>query len=286
MIVAWQGWKIEVPDRWSPVKIEGDAQSGYLLMADLNRPRLGIRWRKQSTKRFDPANVTSTTMRQEVGELETAKAQPYELGDWVSPLLYEDREPPGRDLFVAYSPKSGRLFQVVYHAHHRDRILTQRLLPTLTDTGTDGEMDWSVFELSCRMPAGWHLVKHRLNAGDLSLMFEASRRRVATVRQIAPAALALSRWPLERWIADQASWRGREFKLMPTSSDAAADVVARKIGRRRRFSWMFWLDKGYVALAKHDQERNRLVIVDASDEQLAREVLNTIGWARVAVEQD
>lgn len=283
MIVAWQGWRIEVPDRWSPVKIEGDADAGYLLMADLHRPRLGIRWRKQSGKRFDAEKVAKRTMREEVGELEAEKALAHEMENWQAALLYQDPDPPGRDVLVGYSPASSRLFQVVYHAHHRERIFEEKLLPTIADASPKGEMDWSVFELSCRTPAGLQLIKQRMNAGDLCLSFEGPRRQVATVRQIAPAKLALSRRPIEKWVAEQASWRGRQFKL---ASDVREMAGARgqKVVRRRRFSWMFWIAKGYVVLAKHDEERNRLVIVDASSEELARAVFKSVGWARIAVE--
>jgi hypothetical protein len=226
--------------------------------------------------------VAAKTVRDEVGELEAKKAEAHELGEWQSPLLYQDREPPGRDVFVAYSGKSSRLFQVVYHAHHRDRILVEKLLPTLEDGPLDREQEWSVFELSCRTPKGMQLVKQRLNAGDLSLSFEGPRKQVATVRQIAPAKLALSRRPIEKWVAEQASWRGRQFKLAGEVRELDG-ARGQNVIRRRRFSWMFWLARGYVVLAKHDQSRNRLVMVDASGEELAREILESVGWARVAV---
>lgn len=284
MIVAWQGWQIEVPDDWSPVKIEGNAQAGYLLMADLDRPRLGIRWKEQKGKKFDAHSAAAALMKEEVGELEAKKAKPHPLGEWVAPLLYEDNEPPGRDLWVAYSKTTSRLFQVVYHAQHRDRVLRDKLLPTLVDGSLDEELRWSVFELSCRTPAGMHLEKHRLNAGDLSLSFEGAGRKVATIRQIAPARLALSRWPMARWIAEQASWRGREYKVVGTP-DAASEVQRQKVIRRRRFFWMFWLPKGFTVLARHDQAKNRLVLVDASEEKLASEIMQSAGWARLALEQ-
>lgn len=280
MIVAWQGWQIEVPDDWSPVKIEGDAQAGYLLMADLDRAKVGIRWQLQKGKKFDAKVAAAKVLREEVGELEAKKATPDALGDWVSPLLYRDNEPPGRDLWIAYSKKTSRLFQVVYHAHQRDDVLRQKLLPTLVDGSLDDQLSWSVFELSCRTPPGMHLAKQRLNAGDLSLSFEGPGRRVATVRQIAPAKLALARWPMARWIAEQASWRGHEFKMVG-EPDATSEVQTQKVVRRRRFCWMFWLVRQFMVLARHDQAKNRLMVVDASDKKLAREIMQSTGWARM-----
>lgn len=284
MIVAWQGWRLEVPDRWGPVRIEGDADAGYLLMADLHRPRLGLRWKSAGGKRFKADVTVTAAMRQEIGQLATEEARPAspETGSWQAPLLFEDQEPPGRDVWVAYSPTSGRVVELVYHAHRRDRVLQEKVLPTLVDSARDVAQEWSIFDLSCRTPAGMALAKHRLNAGDLSLTFGGKGRRSVTVRQIAMAKLALQRRPMERWIAEQAAWRGNQFKLAgsPEKEPAGLELVRQQVVRRRRFTWAWWLAKGYVVLARHDQERDRLVIVDATDEVLAREMMGSIGWAR------
>ncbi len=280
MILAWQGWQLDVPDRWAPVKIEGDESAGFLLMADLHRPRLGIRWKLEKGKRFDAAAAAARTMKDEVGVIAAAEAGPAEPGNgkWLSPILYEEPEPPGRDVWVGYSQDSRRMFQVVYHAHHRDRVLRQRVLPKLVD-GSE-RREWSVFDLSCRTPAGYRLLTHRLNAGDLALMFTGPKRQAVTVRQIAVAKLALQRRPLERWILEQANWRGRQFRVdRAGASEGSPRLVRRRVVRRLQFSWMWWLARGYLVLARHDERRDRLVFVDATDEKVAEEVMASVGWA-------
>ena len=274
---------MEVPDRWGPVRIEGDADAGYLLMADLHRPRLGVRWKSAGGRRFKADVAVLATLREEVGQLaaEEASAAKMKAGDWQASVLYEDNEPPGRDVWVAYSATSGRVAEVVYHAHHRDHMLSQRLLPTLADTAPGKEWEWSVFDLSCRTPAGMVLAQHRLNAGDLSLSFTHKDGRAVTLRQLAMAKLALQRRPMQRWIAEQAAWRGNQFKLdsLPVEDQAEPRLVRQQVVRRRRYGWAWWLAKGYTVLARHDQERDRLVIVDATDEMLARELMDSGAWA-------
>jgi len=44
MVFAWQGWRLEIPEEWSPVKIDGSFEAGQVLLVDIHRPRLGIRW--------------------------------------------------------------------------------------------------------------------------------------------------------------------------------------------------------------------------------------------------
>ena len=84
----------------------------------------------------------------------------------------------------------------------------------------DDPTPWSIFELSCIVPASFRLTGQRLNAGDLSLQFTERRahrdgpprcffRRRLTVRQIAVAELALRRLPLDRWLAEQERPGGR-----------------------------------------------------------------------------
>jgi hypothetical protein len=56
-------------------------------------------------------------------------------------------------------------------------------------------------------------------------------------------------------------------------------VLRQQVVRRRRFFFMWWQAPGYSVLAKHDVSRDRLVIVDATEESLAREVMDSVGWA-------
>lgn len=274
---------MEVPDRWGPVRVEGDADSGYLLMADLHRPRMGMRWKSAGGKRFRADEAVAAAIRQEVGQLAAQEARPpgMDAGKWQAPLLYEDNEPPGRDIWVAYSLVSSRIVELVYHMRHRDRMLAQRLIPTLVDSARSEVWEWSIFDLSCRTIAGMVLAKHRLNAGDLSLSFTHKDGRAVTVRQLAMAGLALQRRPMERWMAEQAAWRGNQFKLgsVPTAGDGEPELIRQRVIRRRRYAWAWWLAKGYVVLARHDEQRDRLVIVDATDETLAREMMDSVGWA-------
>lgn len=277
MLVAWQAWRLEVPEAWAPVRLEGDADAGYLLLADMKSPRLGVRWSRLGRKGRADASA-QRAMPQEVGQLAAAESIPFTLPGWTASHLYEEKEPPGRDVWVGFSQASGRLFQLAYHTDKRDRTLAQQLLPTLKDAATDGALDWSVYELSCHTPAGLRLKQQRLNAGDLGLMFSGNKGQAATVRQIALARMALKRRPLEKWVQEQASWHGRHYRLCGAEPDGSGLAMQARIARRRRFALMWWLPQEYVALAMVDESRDRLIIVDATSEALAHELLKTVGW--------
>lgn len=284
-MLAWQGWTIELPGRWNPVKLEGDWAEGYVLLADLHRPRLGIRWSMPNPKKFDSVAWAQQAMRDEVGQLAAAEAIDHPMsGEWQASTLFTEPDPPGRDVWVAYSKPSGRVVELIHHAHRRERILADTLLPAFHDVGEQEIVPWSVFELSCRTPAGLKLVRQRLNAGDLSLTF-ADPKRSVTVRQVAVAKLALQRMKIEQWMAQEQSLERKHYRKTGEANEIEITADSRQLkgvcGRlRRRWRW-FWLRRlapEIRTLALHDESRDRLVIVQGSDEALCREIATSVGW--------
>src|SRR4051812_6330284 len=139
-LTAWQGWQIRLPSRWNPLKLEGDYAKGEILFADMDRPRLGMRWRTVAAKRFDVRRA----MRDEVGVLAADEASPQALVDqlWTASLLYLEPDPPGRDVWVGHSAVSGRAIEIVHHVRRRERLLPDVILPTLTDSAENQAVPW------------------------------------------------------------------------------------------------------------------------------------------------
>ena len=288
--VAWQGWRVEMPRRWDPVKLDGDAAAGHALFADALRPRLGLRWQTPRPRRFDAAAAVQRTMVDEVGRLAAAEARPWSppTGEWRSPLLYVEPDPPGRDVWVGYSPTSGRLLSVACPVHRREHALARTVLPTLADLPLDRAAPWSVFDLNLVVPAGFTLSGRQLNAGDLSLSFADRRRGIVTVRQIAVAELALRRRSLDGWLADQQRPHARHHRSSGPAEDATVSMAGRpplpgrvgRLRRRRRFALASWRPPLLVTLAVHDAARDRLVVLHGTDEDLLRAVASTVGAGR------
>src|SRR4051794_39008996 len=123
--VSWQGWQLNLPRRWDPVKLEGDHSAGYALFADALRPRLGLRWSSPSKRKGSATAAVKSALVQEVGQLaaDEAKVLHMPAGQWGSSMLYIEPNPPGRDVWIGLSETSGRLLQIAYHAHRREHIL-------------------------------------------------------------------------------------------------------------------------------------------------------------------
>jgi hypothetical protein len=287
---AWQGWDILIPSEWDPVRLEGDFDSGTVLLADLARPRVGLRWQRLSPK-AKSVDAVDRAMRGEVGTLAAEEARAASDERWAGAKLYVERDPPGRDVFVGYSPASQRIVQLVCHIEkpRRDRLLSEKLLPALTDRAAEDEQLWSVFGLSCRLDRSFRLESHKLLAGDLSLSFSdvTKPRREVVVRQIGVAQLALQRVPIAQWLWRQQSTRAKHYRAVKeqdaielTACDGRTLKGVRGASRRRRrFFFMRRLPRELLTLALHDEARDRLVIVQSNDEDLARQVAATVGMA-------
>ncbi|HYO07391.1 MAG TPA: hypothetical protein VER17_00330, partial [Tepidisphaeraceae bacterium] len=307
-MLGWQGWQVRLPREWNPVRLDGTFDAGQVLVADLHRPQIGLRW-----SRFHPEAATTTDFLRDVmrGEAGAAAAESARAGerDGGAALTFLDHETPGRDVHLWAAP-SGRLLQIVYHAPRRDDVLERELLPTLAETAARPARPWSVYDLSCRVPAQYALVSHRLNAGDLTLRFVAPagppapvtppgptdprgptdlhgpaalravrgprRREFLNVRQIALARLALKRMRLAQWVdAQERDFLNGRYK--PVAEMTVRQEVRRTSRRRRRFAFMPWLAPRVVTLARHDVARDRLIIVQASDESVATAVADAVG---------
>jgi hypothetical protein len=292
-IIAWQGWELHVPAAWNPVRLEGDWDSGQALLVDMERPRLGLRWQKpRRGKEFDAETAVKKAMRDEVGRLAADEARPFEMADedWQASLLYVEPEPPGRDVWIGYSRRSGRMLQAVYHAKRRESTLAERVLSSVTDSDRDAETRWSVFELSCVAPAAMKLTDQKLMAGDLSLTF-ASKGKTLTVRQVAVAELALKRMSLEKWVGSQQRVDLKHYRPLGKVEEIAIDATGREIRgvirrsvRRRRFCWVRGLVSEKVTCALHDEARDRLVIVEANEKEALKVAAGSVGWAKAREE--
>lgn len=290
-VLAWQGWSLTVPADWNVVKLEGNRDKGFVLLADLTSARLGLRWDGVSSK-VDAKSLIRHAMLNEVGELATKEARPHEAPRLAAgkskenhALICEESEPPGRDVWIGYSAASKRLIQLSYHASARDRVLANEVIPTLEDQEDAQAQRWSVFDLSCETPSEFSLASHQMNAGDLRLSFTASKRREISIRQIGPAKLALSRQPLEKWLQTQLSSRQKLYRAKDpekTTVELRGQPVEalRVVQTRRRRAFLHRaLPLELFTYAVHDESRNRIVIVQTSDDALTKQLFAGIGWA-------
>lgn len=276
--VAWQGLELSIPAEWNPVALSGNFSAGQALLAEFGEPRLGLRWKKVG------ANHATREVREQIARREADADADLRVVHLPDAVVCLDRRVPGRDVCVAWSAPSGRLVQLVYHARERDDVLVDEIVPTLADMAAAPWQRWAVLDLSCAVPAGFVLESHSLRAGDLRLQWR-NRRSCLAVRQLALADRILQRSTLEQLVQDQQ--REQHLQYAPQQRASTIDLVAEDqrvlsgfMGtalRRRRLFWRWRLAPRRCILALHDQARNRIVLVQADDDSLARDVARTVG---------
>lgn len=291
-VFAWQGWALAMPGKWDAYKVEGDADDGLAHFVDLQQLRLEMAWTRVTRRRFNAEAWARKTMRRLAGKLAADEAVAVPVAGFDASMVYIDPHPPGRDVWIGHSPQSGRVIELIYHSMRRERVLMERLVSSLTDLPADKPLPWSVFGLSCVAPAGMALATHRLNAGDLSLTFADKTRRL-TVRQVVMAERSLKLMPMEKWIAQ--TDRGQRKHYRPAGEAEAVRLDAgdgrtltgmrRRLNRRKRFFFKRSL-RPLVTVGLHDSERDRLLLVQATSDDLVEQVVPAIGWAQHRVPED
>jgi hypothetical protein len=277
---AWQGWTISLPSGWNPMKLEGDFDAGYALIADLDRPRLGMRW--TTPQKLDASALAKKAIVEEVGQLGADEARPCTTENWKGAMLFTESEPPGRDVWAAQSKVSGRSMELVHHVHAGEASQMPQLLSKLIDSQPQAELPWSVFDLSCRSPHEWRLEKKMLNAGDLRLTFAKDSQR-RTIRQIAVAHLALKQTPLDKWLDQQQLPYEKNYRAAGSSqelilSPSGLKGFARRLERRGGL-WRRRLPAQIHILVFHDPNRDKLLLLEAESQASAEELARTVGWA-------
>ena len=287
-----------MPIDWNVVQIGGNRQKGLLLLADLKHPRLGIRWDTPPAG-TNPATAVEMALAAELGALPDSPTKgvvaPARVdAPFTSQRLFIDPSPTGRDVWVAHAPASGRLIQLTAPTTAGGRTrFRERIICTVSDTTTDGPQAWSVLDLSCLTPAGWSLQTHKLSAGDVRLSFADTDGGRLLVRQLAPAWLALSRQPLEKWLSQHPMDRSRGDHGGEVTFHYSASVCGRPLAGlkqvwSRRRSRVARLLPGRMSRsddaptevhAFHSPEHDRLWFVESNAPDAAVGVVESLGWA-------
>lgn len=211
--IAWQGFEVEVPERWEIDAVSGDDAAGYLQASDGVKAALEIKW---STSRKAPK--LDAVVDQYARKMEGRKRKP--TGFTVERRSdFMDHDPAGRRGFVLHTEGKGRVYGFAsYNARSRRVMLAQiggtslaaarRALESLSDRlGEPGWNRWRIYGLEVDLPDGFRLRRRYLVAGYIYLHFGSARREFA-VERWAPAGELLRDRSLEDWIVESRASEG------------------------------------------------------------------------------
>lgn len=292
-LLAWAGWRMIVPARWRPLRIEGQAEAGNMILADGGTVTMQIKWlRPQRPERFD----ADTWLRR---RLRALKADPDEVTDHPAPAGFAPlacipaggrRDGDGATLWYGYTEDAGLVIEIAMRddSQRGGRLnrAVRRPIESLAVSAADEPSTWAIFGCRFEVPAGFSLRQHDLRLGNLSLQFDGPDRQTLLLRQIYPAALALNRRPLEDWLGTGPFKERRRYRadapaepLRLDEADRALEGVIRRGWKRIAFPLGWLLARRNIAAALHDTEDERLLIAEHDapradlDDTVARETL-------------
>ena len=219
--LAWEGWRLEMPDHWRPLSIQGAPRRGKLTLGDGRQVLLRMNWWRPRSRRFDPQRWLDRRVRSMGGggapPRQDIRPRGFEPVAW----LPEARPRRGRQraVWYGYAAEAGLVLEAVVNATLPARMfkrVERNVLPSLSLAAQGATTQWAVFGAGFQIPSDLHLTGHCLRLGDIALRFAGRGGRHLAVRQIYPAAVALKRRTMERWLT---IWPFKEHKRYKSLED-------------------------------------------------------------------
>lgn len=204
-IIAWEGWRIPARPAWHPVSVAGERRRGRMLIGDATQHVLLMQWWRPSRRDFDFSRWLRGRLKRVAGGLPPDPATVAPEG-FQSAACLMDRTFGGgvvKTLWYGHAPADNLVLEITINdmAAEAARFAKQHVLPAVGVMPLSGHACWTVFDASFEAPPGFALRRKRLHSGDMVLEFAAGGRRTLLLRQVYPAAAALAKRTLERWIA-------------------------------------------------------------------------------------
>ena len=285
---GWQGINITVPEDWELVATGGDAESGYLRLADSHRVRLEARWEPaRGSKKASEAvgrylkrvrkkakrQRTELSVRRHLG-LASLRDKDIECYRWVS-----DQQALA---MMSLCKECSRLVHVHVLGLPEEQLnnLARTIFSSLQDHSQGGALKWRFYDLEFCTPSGMKLQKQELKTGCVRMSFAGAGGELEFAR-MSVAQVVLAKSTLEEWFTGFWGKLLRQYRYTIGERDiknhAGLEVAGvasvlrsplRFIGRRRRLRAACW----------HCEETNSLFVCSRSsrsdDEERFREAVH------------
>lgn len=246
MRFAWQGFELEHPEDWAPVKLSGTYSEGYAQISGTGSAVLQVRWLKAGTP-------TRTAVESYLGRLERDARRArhrfdYHIEDGENQIPYTYRSTrSGRGCLLAGRSECDRrvfLLELSSDGSPRKAVFDE-VLASFSPQG-DGCFEWSLFGLNVRIPRGLSLQGKELKAGKTVLEFS-DRGSLIRCERWGFAEQILGRHDLLDWV--------RSVGRLP-SGDVVSNCPRQvELFRRGGLKPAVWL------LARVQPDRNQITLI-------------------------
>jgi hypothetical protein len=167
--LGWEGWQIDLPADWNPIHFSGSVRAGRVVVADLERERLELSWRRvRSADGVDLARLARRG-RKDKRHWEEMTGAP------VGGVFAQGRSAPAADgcrIAIFVSRASRRLLFVRLAAETGEAGCGHdRILASLDDRAAHDAIPWSVYGFAWQVPSGFQRSGQTFQAGRLFVTF-------------------------------------------------------------------------------------------------------------------
>jgi len=204
-LLAWAGWRLEMPADWRPLKLSGMPDKGSMIVGDAMCAIFSIHWERPRRRRTIGDGKAWGEQRLRRQGLHPDPAPPaarhFTACTWARGVQSEEQKQT--TYWYGFAEPAGLVLGVkvngVLPEPMRDEVI-RRVLPSLRASATDQPSTWAMHDVSFVVPGGFTLEHRHLFTGDVALAFRKGRKDRLLVRQVYPGDLALGRRTPERWL--------------------------------------------------------------------------------------
>jgi hypothetical protein len=267
--LAWDGWRMRVPEEWRPLRIRKEDGVGRIMLGDQAQAVMRIRWWRPEQRRFNAEAWLEERMLALTGDAGTQAPEPWG-NDFDRAVYLPDLEAADgvrSSIWYGYSDQADTALELMINGFAGEdalRRIRDVTLPSLGMTPAGAPVLWSVFKTSFISPAEFELTEHHIHLGHVALALHRGKERLL-LRQVYPAGLALKRMNLEQWMERPPFMERRRRKwgeVEPWSAEAPGgrlDGIQRPAVKRYPLPLRWVASRRSLAVTAHDPARNRIL---------------------------
>ena len=267
---AWMGWGLGLASGWRPLRITGTWSAGKVVFGDGECAVLQVKWWRPKRTRFDASRWLTQRLSKAAGPPASDGPSPagFEPVAWIPA---DAAAGTLRSLWYGYCSAASLVLEAVVNAdtpRATRRMVEQCILPSLRPERCDGPVRVAVFGASFQAPSGFELRSWRLMLGDIALLLcrDADGSRLV-LRQVYPAALALARRALSRWLESSPFPEHRQLVQVQPAEELSVETDTEpatglcRLGHKR-FPFPFGRISALINLsaAVHDERADRIYL--------------------------
>ncbi len=282
MALAWCGWGMPIMSAWRPMKVQGEWKRGEIIVGDDAEATFKITWWRPERKSFDGHAWIHNRIR-ELGNVPSEdSAAPRGFSSTAFVAEQPSRGGGLRGLWFGYSAAVGMMLEVAVNrgaSKAAQQFVLNKALPELRVSQHGEAVRWALYSAGFVSPPGYELSQWHLYSGDIALRLrhEADGARL-TVRQVYPAALALKRREILRWMESFPFQEHRRYRRSGGLHVFSCDNYTGKLdgvlqyGRKRLAFPMQWCRSlETVAAGAEDKNIERLLLAQLDMTELPPE---------------